>query len=222
MEQIDILMCIRSALVGAIIAIIVLIIPNGNGIIGVLIAKGLVNSGLYTCSNKEEVCLISCTVVSVLLINTIKEVLDPALSGNEDIAAIHVSGYRWECLEVSLFQQIKELVETKIEGILYGFISTFVIINILRIDASSIPISGFVIGLLIYKVLINNQTITTRIKIQSFLYLVLVAITIKILSYFGCNEPTLICLYTFFFIPSTFQVLAKQISPENIRLYSKK
>lgn len=215
-------MCIRSALVGAVIGIIALILPMGNGIIGVLIVKGAVSSGLYNISNKEEVCLISCTLISILLINTIKEVLDPALSGNEDIVGIHISGYRWECLEVPLFKQIKELVETKIEGIIYGFISAFAIINILHIDASSIPISWLVIGVLLYKVIISNTIISNTTKIQSFLYLIIVAITVKLLSSFGCNEPTLLCLYTFFFVPSTFQTLTTNFNTIEVKLYSKK
>lgn len=203
--EIELGLCIKSIIGGAIIAVIVLLLPIGNPIISSVIVKSLISSGIYNATKKEEVALLTCAIISTLLLNTIKEVLDPALSGNEDLTAIKIAGYEWQCLHIPIFQQIKEVVESKIVGIMGGLIATFILINVIGINSSSLPITIMVVPLLLYKIVIINKTINTDIKIKCFLYLLLSTIVLKILISTGCSESIIVIVYAFFFIPAILQ-----------------
>lgn len=197
---------IKASIIGIIIALIVLLLPMGNSIIGAIIVKGYVS--INHISTKEEMLIMVSTLVSIILINTIKEIIDPKMSGNEDIIAITINSYRWNCLGITLFQQIKETLEAKISGLLIGIIIGFVGINLLHITTSSINLPWLIAPILLY-VGLNKET--SEIQIKTGLYLLLVAITLKLLINLECVNAIVVCIYTFFYIPGIVSSLQPKV-----------
>jgi hypothetical protein len=204
-----------TCIIGVTIGIIVLLLPMGNSIVGAILVKGF--SNVYNISNKEEMLLMLSALVSILLLNTIKEIVDPKMSGNEDMIAISISNYRWSCLEISMFQQIKETLEAKIEGLLIGIIAGFVIINLLHLTTSSINIPWLIAPILLYVGLKKEKS---DVKIKTGLYLLLVAITLKLLINLECVNAIVVCIYTFFYIPGVVYSFI-DIKNKPIKLYRK-
>jgi hypothetical protein len=202
-------------ILGVIIGVIILLIPMGNSIVGAIIVKGISN----TCniSNQEEILLMLSALISVMLLNTIKEVIDPKMSGNEDIIAISISSYRWKCIEISLFQQIKEVVETKIAGLLIGIIVAFIGINLLRLTTVSINIPWLIAPILLY---VGLKKETIEVQIKTGLYLLLVAMTLKLLINLECVNAIVVCIYTFFYIPGVVYSFI-DLKEKPIKLYKK-
>jgi hypothetical protein len=205
----------KASIIGIIISLIVLILPTGNAIIGAIIVKGYVN--INNISTKEEMLIMISTLVSIMLINTIKEIIDPKMSGNEDIIAISIATHRWSCLEITLLQQIKETVEAKISGLLIGIIVGFLAINLLHITTSSINLPWLIAPILLY-VGLNKET--SEIQIKTGLYLLLVAMTLKLLINLECVNAIVVCIYTFFYIPGIVCSLI-DLKEKPIRLHKK-
>ena len=197
---------IKASIIGIIIALIVLLLPQGNSIIGAILVKGYAN--ILNISTKEEMLIMISTLVSIILINTIKEIIDPKMSGNEDIIAISIASYRWSCLEISLFQQIKETIEAKIVGILVGVIVGFLAINLLHLTTSSINIPWLIAPVLMY---VGFKKETTKVQIKTGLYLLLVAMTLKLLISLECVNAIVVCIYTFFYIPGIVSSLQPEL-----------
>lgn len=210
--EIDIFLCIKATIIGLSLAVITLIVPVGNTILGVSLASCI--STVINSSEKEEMLIIVCTFVCITLLNTIKEILDPALSGNEELAGVYISGYRWECLEVNTFQQIKESVESKIEGLLYGIVLAFILINCFHITYGSLNVTFIFGAAMLWKTFkhtdINNKT-DINILIKSILYLLLINFVMKGLTNLEYFQPAIIVIYTFFLMPSIFSTLIKDV-----------
>lgn len=199
-----------ALILGVIISIVILILPMGGSYIGVIMAN--VISNVLSLDNITNQLIIISVLFTSLILNSIKEVITPQQSGNEDILTLYTS--TWQCMQIPTFNQIRNLVESKILGLIIGFTLSYILITVLHVSTGSFPITKLVAICILYKVYKDIEFKSYELKqdisillVRAGMFLCITPILFTVMSVNNILNPSICIIYCIYMIPSCLDTI---------------
>lgn len=192
------------------------IMPFGNSISSVIIINIVCN---YLHINAADT---QCAIVSgsfgYMILSTLRDVIDKEFSSDPEIIILNKNNPQiWKSLEIPVLQQIINILNVKILGIICGLIIIYICIIILGLNNGSMPLTTVIIPFVLYRLYkdiqytsFNKNIPQSELLISSGVYLLYAPICLKIMTSMSIAYPSLIIIYSLFLIPNSISNLVSK------------
>lgn len=199
-----------SLIIGIGIATFSTIMPFGNSISSIIIINLLCN--YFNISPADTQCAIVSGSFGYMILSTLRDVLDKEFSSEQEIIILNNSNngrQLWESLEILVLQQIVNIVNVKILGIICGLIFIYIYAAMLGMNKGSMALTLVVIPFLLYKLYTDMCYISftkniphSELLISGGIYLLYAPLCLKVLTSMSIAYPSVIIIYSLFLIPN--------------------
>ena len=186
------------------------VIPFGNSISGVIMINLLCN--YFHINAADTQCAIVSGTFGYMILSTLRDVLDKEFSSEQEIIILNKNSQQlWESLEIPVLQQIVNIVNVKILGIICGLVVIYLYVTVMGMNKGSIPLTLVVVPFLLYRLYKDIQYISqSELLICSGVYLLYAPICLKIITNMSIAYPSVIIIYSLFLIPNLISNLISE------------